>query len=228
MVLRAAHLALYLLIPMHGNFLSRSARALLQLAKNPRRAPSWALDRLLQRSPLELALPWISWPCIEFLEQLDLKNSRVFEFGGGGSTLYFLNRGCHVRTIENSNDWARKISAAAVGYESRLDLRVIEMPEHPGVSEAELAKNYIQEVSKDGPWDLILVDGVDGNPSVRMQCLALARQCIRARGIVLLDDSWRSEYARAPEVMAGLSHEVFEGLGPARLGVTRTDVYSAQ
>lgn len=226
--LRAAPTALYLLTTVQGTFLSRSARALLHLAKRPALLPSWVLDRLLNRTPLERALPWISWPCIEFLEKLDLENRRVFEYGGGGSTLFFLNRGCQVCTVENSAAWADKISASAVEFASRLELRLVEMPEHPGAADGELAKQYIELVERGAPWDLVLVDGVDGNPSVRMACLEAARRCVPARGIVILDDSWRPEYERAPEIMSGFSQTILEGLGPARLGVTRTDIYIAR
>lgn len=221
------HMALYLLETVQGTFAGRSARALFELARHPGRAPSWLLDRLLARTPLERALPWVSWPCIDFLNGRDLESRRVFEYGGGGSTLYFLNRGCHVSTVENSSSWADRIIKKVAGFSSQLDLRVIEMPEHPGDAEAELAKRYVETVAEGAPWDLVLVDGVDGTPSVRMDCLAAAKRCISARGIVILDDSWRPEYSRAPEIMAGFSHLIFQGLGPARLGVTRTDVFSA-
>ncbi len=201
-------------------------RASLQLARHPVEVPSWVLDRFLRRTPLGRALPWISWPCIYFLNKLDLENRRVFEYGGGGSTLYFLNRGCHVSTVENSAAWAGRIASAAIEFDSSLDLRIIEMPEHPGVADAELARRYIATVEKGAPWDLILVDGVDGSPSVRMECLKAARRSVSPGGRVILDDSWRLAYERAPEIMAGFSQSIFEGLGPARLGVTRTDVYS--
>ena len=211
---------------MHGTFLSRSTRASLQLVMHPGQVPSWLLDRLLRRTPLDRALPWISWPCIHFLNKMDLENRRVFEYGGGGSTLYFLNRGCHVSTVENSATWAKRIASAAIDFDSRLDLRVVEMPEHPGVAEAELTRRYIATAEEGAPWDLILVDGVDGSPSVRMECLKAARRWVSPRGVVILDDSWRPVYERAPEIMAGFSQAIFQGLGPARLGVTRTDIYS--
>lgn len=195
---------------------------------HPRHASKWLEDRLAPRSPLERALPWIAWPCIDFLESLDLTGLRVFEYGGGGSTLYFLRRGCHVTTVENSSIWAARISAAAVSHASHFELRIVEMPERPGVKEQALAETYVQQVSFGAPWDLVLVDGVDGVPSTRLACLALARHSMNPEGLVILDDSWRLEYAAASNLMAGWSHLAFEGLGPARLGVTRTDVYCTE
>lgn len=212
---------------MQGTTFTRSARAALQMAKHPRQARDWVRDRVLRRSPLELALPWVSWPCIDYLETLDLTDRRVFEYGGGGSTLYFLGRGCRVRTVESSAIWAARISTAATGFSAALDLKVVEMPEHPAANERALAPEYIHAAASGAPWDLILVDGVDGDPSIRMECLALAKRSVTRKGAVILDDSWRPSYASATEVMTGFSHLVFEGLGPARLGVTRTDVYLA-
>ena len=225
--LHMPHLTLYLRSGMLGTTVSRSARAILQMARHPRQGRRWVRDRVLGGSPLELALPWVSWPCIDYLETLDLKGRRVFEYGGGGSTLYFLKRGCLVRTVENSAIWAARISDAASSFSTRLDLSVVEMPENPAASEREQAPAYIQAPVGAAPWDLILVDGVDGDPSIRMECLSIAKSSVTRGGIVVLDDSWRPAYDSAAALMAGFSRLPLEGLGPARLGVTRTDVYIA-
>ena len=51
-------------------------------------------------------LPWITYPCIEYLNQFDFSNETVFEYGSGGSTKWFLNKNSKkVISIENDIKW---------------------------------------------------------------------------------------------------------------------------
>jgi predicted O-methyltransferase YrrM len=176
-----------------------------------------------------MGLPWISWPCIDWLDQLDLGGKRIFEYGGGGSTLYFLRRGASVRTVENSVAWAGRIQARVTEeglHESRrFDLELVEIPEHPGPAHRELSSTYVRALGG-GPWDLVLVDGADGSLNLRMECLQQARETVNSHGFVVLDDAWRKGYETAPSIMSGFRRQIFQGVGPSRPGVTRTDVYS--
>ncbi|HTQ06069.1 MAG TPA: hypothetical protein VMI54_19540 [Polyangiaceae bacterium] len=215
---------------MDGTTLSRSARGLTYLASHPRHALLWTRDRLRPRTPLELGLPWISWPCIDWLERQALTGRRVFEYGGGGSTLYFLARGCRVSTVENSEPWAARIRdtvGATLGTEAlaRLTLTLVAMPEHPRAADRALANDYVNALGAGSEFDVILVDGADGELGLRMECLTRAREHLSPSGFVLLDDAWRTDYARSLEILRGFERTVFEGAGPARWGVTRTDVF---
>jgi hypothetical protein len=189
----------------------------------------WAANRASGAKPVELALPWFSWSAIEQLDRLPLEGLRVFEFGGGGSTLYFLKRGCIVRTAENSRDWAALVlnQAQSRGWADRLDLRIVDMPEHPSAEHRELVDSYVSQIEDEKPWHVVVVDGVDGTPSTRMLCLERARTRVAPDGLIVLDDSWRDEYRAAPKVLAGFAQTAHKGLGPARWGVTRTDIYTA-
>jgi predicted O-methyltransferase YrrM len=212
---------------MYGNFVSRSVRGLAHMLRRPGHGARWVRDRVSKASPLDLQLPWFSWGAIELLDGFELGGRRVFEYGGGGSTLYFLGRGARVRTAENSPAWAELIAqrAKTVGFEQRLDLRVVEMPEHPTAAERALTERYIEQIESEQPYRLIVVDGVDGTPSTRMACLERARRSLEPGGAIVLDDAWRHEYEPAPRILAGLEQRICVGLGPARWGVTRTDVY---
>lgn len=215
---------------MEGTTLSRTVRGLAYLALHPRDAARWTRDRLRPRTPLELALPWVAWPCIDWLERQVLTNLRVFEYGGGGSTLYFLRRGCHVTTVENSPAWAKNIQEQAersLGSSAleRLELRVHDMPEHPGPADQATATGYVDRIGAGTRYDLVLVDGADGALELRMVCLGRARHHLTDKGVIVLDDSWRRAYEVAPRILEGFKRRIFEGVGPARVGVTRTDVY---
>ncbi len=44
-------------------------------------------------------LPWLTYPCIDFLRSLDLRDKSVFEWGCGHSTLFFAERANRVVSI---------------------------------------------------------------------------------------------------------------------------------
>jgi len=50
-------------------------------------------------------LPWFSYPAIFFLQQLDLGNDDVLEFGGGQSTLWWADYAKSVFTVEHDPEW---------------------------------------------------------------------------------------------------------------------------
>jgi hypothetical protein len=108
-------------------------------------------------------LPWLTDGALDFLDshifyvKAELKrNPRVFEFGAGNSTLYFLSRGCYVRSVEHDSDWCQKIERVAecFGYESRLSLDLAERPYN------------LKFETFFNSFDLVLIDGRD-----RVKCL---------------------------------------------------------
>jgi len=108
-------------------------------------------------------LPWLTDGALDFLDSHIFyikarlgRNPRVFEFGAGNSTLYFLSRGCYVISVEHDVEWCHKITnvAGCFGYESRLTLVQAERPYHQKF--ADHSDNF----------DLVLVDGRD-----RVGCL---------------------------------------------------------
>jgi hypothetical protein len=108
-------------------------------------------------------LPWLTDGALDFLDshifyiKASLKrNPRIFEFGAGNSTLYFLSRGCLVTSVEHDGDWCRKIVdvAGCFGYKDRLSLTHAQRPYH----------HLFDTAAND--YDLVLVDGRD-----RVLCL---------------------------------------------------------
>ncbi len=209
---------------MTGNVLTRSVRSASYMALCPRDAANWVRDRVSGKTPLDQGLPWLAWPCIRFLAERLGSGSRVFEWGGGGSTLFFLDRGCHVTTVESSRDWSDKIRQQILprtGACSRFDLRTIEA----GRDSPESIEAYVEAVLRGRPWDLILIDGLEEDYLSRLRCVELAPTALRHGGTIVLDDAWRPGYDGVPGMLSSFTRKSFRGLGPARLGVTQTDVY---
>lgn len=87
---------------MYGTIATRAARAMFRGLRAPREGRLRARDLLFRNTPIGLRVPWLSWPAIVELVRFLGPGMRVLEYGGGGSTLFLLERGCAVRTVELS------------------------------------------------------------------------------------------------------------------------------
>ena len=65
----------------------------------------WKESLLPGRNSIVDEQPWITFPVVSLLNQYTNANSRVFEYGGGGSTLFFVNRAKEVVTVEHDEKW---------------------------------------------------------------------------------------------------------------------------
>jgi hypothetical protein len=216
---------------MKGNTLTRSLNAFRHMALRPHHAARWARDRARPATPIDVGLPWFSYTCIDFLRGFVRPGMRVFEWGGGGSTVFFASAGCLVTTCESHEGWAEKIRERIAGLgpdvASRLELRVV--PAESG--DPALVRRYVESYLQGGPWDIVVIDGLEEAYVSRMDCVKIVAdhpERIAPGGIVLLDDSWRERYDLAPQVLGAFERTMFWGLGPSRWGVTRTDSYAAR
>jgi hypothetical protein len=191
-----------------------------EVLRNPRHAGFWLHDRLSCAGPAAQGLPWIAWPCIDFLNGYLHPEHRVFEWGGGGSTLFFLKKGCRVTTVESSARWVghieseiRKLSEDA---RDRWDLRFVPVTGNsdPAIDE------YVGQVAAGAPWDVVMVDGWS-----RVDCLRRALPHVKPSGVLVLDNADQKQFENAPQFMDGWERHAFRGLGVARSWVTQTDVY---
>lgn len=146
---------------MHGNTLTRSLNALQHMAARPDHACKWLANRLHKKTPIELGQPWFSYRAIERLRSVLMPGMQVFEWGGGGSTVFFASHGCQVTTVETDSGWAdligKRISEISPQFNARVSLRLVEA----GAWDPKAKVQYVQSVLEDGPWDIIVVDGLE-------------------------------------------------------------------
>lgn len=193
----------------------------------PKDTRRWMVDNFLRRkSAIEQALPWISWRAIDFLESFIQPGLRIFEWGGGGSTLFFSQRGCHVTTVESNEKWLHVINAnRQVDNAGRGSMNIRFIPAETQVPEK--IDEYIHSVRDGAPWDIVIVDGLEKSYLSRLDCIREVPGTVKKGGLLIVDDSYRALYREIPEILHGWKREVFRGLGSARLGVTQTDIYHA-
>lgn len=155
---------------------------------------------------LRHGLPWLTFDAIAYLDRLDLRGRRVFEYGSGGSTLYWLRRGANLVSVEHDPHWYAQVRALLPAG-APVDYRLVEPepapagPYDPAAPEAcrsgatgceQLAfRRYAEQIAAfpDASFDLVLVDG-----RARPACLARAAPRVRPGGLLILDNSERAYY----------------------------------
>jgi precorrin-6B methylase 2 len=145
-------------------------------------------------------LPWMTYPAIEFIRKRVKPDMSVFEYGSGGSTIWWANQVREVISVEHDRAWFEKV-AKDVG--SRALVYQIDLIPGGGYSGA------IQKF--DNRFDVVVVDGRD-----RVNCTKNCLQALKSTGIIILDNSDRPEYAEAFEFLHsnGFRHIEFVGLCP--------------
>jgi hypothetical protein len=156
----------------------------------------------------------------------------VFEYGSGGSTLFFSGKAGKLISTEHDESWYNVVSKR---IPSTAHIELVTPEPNPGARSYTTTSNssmnpayagqdfsnYVRTIDKyaDGTFDLVLVDG-----RARASCIAHAIPKVRKGGYIMLDNSYRPEYA---DVMNGLlsryPRKDFKGLVPAlsnRFGMT--------
>ncbi len=144
----------------------------------------------------ENAIPWFTYPCVEYLKQLDLRDKSVFEWGSGNSTLFLANRCKDVTSVENNTDYFQK-NKARLKNNAKLLLKT-KLDEYV---------HAIAECNK--AFDIIIIDGQE-----RFACAQLAIKYVSHDGIVILDNS--SQYYKTAGFLRDqdLIQVDFSGFGP--------------
>jgi hypothetical protein len=145
-------------------------------------------------------VPWYTYPAISYLRQLDFRDSTVFEYGCGHSTLFWAAVARQVVSVEDNRRWF-DIMSKRVASNARL------------IYEPDLAA-YVDSIRQfPGGFDIIVVDG-PARGSTRLKCSRAAIECLRPGGLIVLDNSdWLPESARLLRE-AGLLEVDMTGFAP--------------
>lgn len=189
---------------------ARSARVIGRDPKIGREFPR--LVRTLGRSTVTLRLPWLPFRLIDELDSVVGPGTRVFEFGGGGSTLWFLDHGAVVVTVEHDRGWASDLQELV----SHHGWTLLERP-NDGSFDA-----YVSAIDAfpDASLDVVVVDGRE-----RVRCLLAAWPKVAPRGLLILDDSDRDRYSTAIEQI-DWPRRLIVGFAPAKPTLAYTTVFT--
>jgi hypothetical protein len=116
-------------------------------------------------------LPWMTYPAIEYLRQLDLSASFVFEYGSGHGSLFWSARARRVVSVEDNLAWIEELRPKCAPNQT--------------IVFAARPDEYVQAISGlDQPPDLIIIDG-----KYRYSCARYAVQAVPQCPMIVLDNS---------------------------------------
>lgn len=204
--------------------------------------PVWQRSLNSQASPLTDEQPWLTFAAIQFLEKTLRKDMRVYEYGAGGSTLFFAKRVKEVISVEHDQIWSDKIFEVIKkrNYHNSL-IHLVEPttnefllgqdPSEPNsyISSLDLFTNqYFKDYAinidnyPDGYFDVVLIDG-----RARPSCFKHAITKVKEGGFLILDNAERPHYLYIHEFLEN-SHWIkyeLHGPGPYNLYFWQTCVW---
>src|SRR5215813_10406387 len=91
---------------MTGTVPQKIGRLIANLVSHPQYIPRCLSHNLINgKTPLDLEIPWFSYAAIDFLETFVGPEMNVFEYGSGGSTVFFARRARQVVSVEDNPKW---------------------------------------------------------------------------------------------------------------------------
>ncbi len=155
---------------------------------------------------------WITFPALDYLNNWLRPTHRVFEYGGGGSTLFFCKRAGFVATVEHDGQWfdilQQKIKEK--NYSNWEGVFISGEPvtdgssSHPADpntfrsgdkgSKDQSFEKYAKAITRYQPasFDLVLVDG-----RARPSCIQQALPYLKSGGLLVVDNAERDYYTTA-------------------------------
>lgn len=187
-------------------------------------------------TPFAEGMPWINYGALGWLSGFLKRRGRaglnVFEYGSGGSSIYFADRGHSLVSVEHDSAWFDLVKARLADYPNVTLL--LEKPSAlDGVTECKYRsrtfaayrsssfERYVRsiEVYPDGYFDLILIDG-----RCRDRALEISWAKLKKGGCVIFDNSERLHYRAAIEGISAAGRLDYLGFGPFLRSTWRTTV----
>jgi hypothetical protein len=193
--------------------------------------PSWLHSQNKEVSPLMDQVPWLTFAAIQFLEKHLTQNMRVYEYGAGGSTLFFAARVSEVVSVEHDPVWTSKVNTLVDSYQYK-NVKICLVKPTPQANRADPKSSdpnaYCSALKKyteysfqdyassiddypDEYFDLVFIDG-----RARPSCCKHSLSKVKQNGFILLDNSERIHYAYIHETLdrRGWKKFCFGGPGP--------------
>jgi hypothetical protein len=165
----------------------------------------WKRSNTENYSPMNERKPWLTLEAISIIDRQINQGDKVFEYGGGGSTLYFIDKGANVVTVEHDEDWfnliQKKISnnknwdgilekpqfSSAINNPSNPDLYISMDENYNG----RCFRNYASSIDRypDSFFDFVVIDGRS-----RPSCIKHSFCKVKPGGYLLLDNTERNYY----------------------------------
>ena len=156
-------------------------------------------------------IPWITYPCLEFIDNRVEKRFEVFEYGCGNSTLWWASRTNSVISCEHDRAWFEKTLSNMPDNTTLICRDLVYGGEYSKVIEG-----YSEQ------FDILVVDGRD-----RVRCIQNSLNALKSDGIIIWDNTEREEYLEGFKFLdaAGFRRLDFWGIGPIGISKWCTTVF---
>jgi hypothetical protein len=154
-------------------------------------------------------MPWLSFSAIAFLQKAAAPDMLVFEYGSGGSTLFWTSKTKYVISVEHDRSWFEKMLVELTSNQiTNIDYLLVEAQEDPLFAKKSIQnpddyisegknyagknfQNYVRTIDKypDEYFDIIVVDG-----RARPSCIKHAIRKLNHRGYLVIDNTEREYY----------------------------------
>lgn len=194
----------------------------------------WRFSLNDNSSPLYDELPWITYGAIDWLSRHLTREMSIFEWGSGGSTIFWAKHVKQVVTVEHDPLWYKEVKRLTVekGY-NNVHLSLVEPVQSEGnenLYTSTVAKyhnysfwQYVKEIDNypNEYFDIVFVDG-----RARIGCMKHAINKIKNNGYLILDNSERIEYQAGWNLVNNWKDIKIYGPGPYNRYPWETRIWS--
>ena len=181
-------------------------------------------------------LPWMNYEVIDCIRKLIKENSRVFEYGSGQSTLFWLSEGAEVVSVEHDEDFYKQLFPKLKGLIKYLLIKPELSSEvdiyNPASStlfqsssfEGYSFEKYVKSIDAydDEFFDFVIVDG-----RARPSCIKNSISKVKSGGKLIIDNSDRDYYfIETSQMLAKWQKETFRGPVRGLLHLEQTTVFT--
>jgi hypothetical protein len=159
----------------------------------------------------------LTYPAIDWLDSVLAPGYEVFEYGMGGSTMWFAARVAHVTGVDHNREWVQSLRLPA-----NVTAKVA--PCLGDLLRADAQDPYVRAIDgADWKYDIVLIDGM-----ARLSCVSAAHRALAPTGLVIFDNSDKPTNAPARQELTelGYSRIDFCGTRPGSGFLGCTSVYS--
>lgn len=180
---------------------------------------SWNQMKSTECCAVDDRIPWMTFEAIRYLDSFLTRESRVFEWGMGGSTMFFLDRTPHVVSVDHDASWYHRLHEVLAthqewcGYLCEPVSLTSSEPTDPedangyGSSNPDFRhhwfENYVRVIDRYEAFsfDVVLVDGRS-----RPACTKHAISKVRSGGLIVLDNAERPQYGQIHQMLSNKTH----------------------
>jgi len=190
--------------------------------------PEWLVSLENGKNPLSDKRPWISFAATRFLENKINSDMKIFEYGSGGSTLFFATKVKEVISIEHNRSWFEiVVNELKINGIINCTIRLFE-PEIENLCinkcisdpDAYLSddetyrgmsfKKYASSIDlyPDDYFDIVFIDG-----RARPSCFIHSQKKIKIGGYIVLDNSETPYYYYIHDTLNNNNWKKYEYFG---------------